>query len=752
MNVLFLCRKKGSVILVVVIVFAVLMILLASFHKSTTSRVHTTKKLGDTMLARELANSLAILSNHYIKSVLLKKSDSDLIKILNTPFDKMEDGEGRITDDDLKSYFGEIYTTLIEKSGLNEIKLKALNWKLLKSDFEPLVINGKASPYPREKKGLIRLYTKFSYLFPGTKTPLIEDYNFYSEIRVTANVLPVLSKFSFYVEKAIDTQTINDENILSTYFNVVDTTEGGELNSNSPRPWVINNGNNSVFEDYRDYVADKRGFIYLGGATQEAPVILGIARGFSSAPQGDYGEDFHFYKNGSSGYWKTLDDWGNTNETDETGVTAILEADIGLCNDTTNNFKKWQDNFGAGYDQITRYNSIFRLYGTDKDISPTLVYGYVNSMFGSVRAFKKGFFDSTGKTNWKICKLVFFDHEIDYLNACGYGDGSGNFGDIGTYLEMKDSLMSFATSYNKKFGDDLVFEKYEKDYSTRVMFNRYNKDFTYYMAKTKGKTVADQQYPIDFCPDLIKGDFKKLCENKENDNLLLAVPNADGLAEFRNIYSESTTLENLNDFLVPEKLGFDKATSSTRIGYFTKIDETKDNLDEFFISKGLLKDKDLDLNSWVYVDNENASEVKLNDYKVISQGGIVVANGNIVLNGNIKCDSGAHLTIVALNGNITIERGVDTVDASLIAGGGQVKLEGDEKDRKLMVKGNIVMKNIPANNNKVDYSKMKRGLFLTYNTDLSAIPSFQQKYNVEESKTELPLLMYDLKEYMKMSD
>ena len=752
MNVSFLCHKKGSVILVVVILFVVLMILLTTFYKSTTSRVHTTKKIGDTILARELANSLAILSNNYIKNVVLKKSDSDLVRLLNKPITKMENGEGPIKEEELKNYFGEIYTTLLDKSGLNKIKLKELSWKIFKNDFKPLEINGKDSPYPREKTGLIRFFTKFSYLLPGTKSPITEDYVYYSEIKVTANILPVLSKFSLYIENALDSQTINDEKVIPSYFNIVDTTEGGELNSGSPRPWVINNGNNTVFEDYRDYIADKRGLIYLGGATHETPIILGIARGFSSSPQGDYGEDFHFFKNGLSGYWKTLEDWGKTNELSESGDTAILEANIGLCNDTSDNFNKWQVNFGAGYDKISRYNSIFRLYGTDKDISPTLVYGYVNSMCGSVRAFKKGFVNDEGKITWKINKLVFFDHMNDFLNACGYGDSSGNYEDLGTYLEMKDSLMAFANSYNTKFGKDLTPEEYEDKYSTKVVYNRYNKDYTYYMAKTKGKAPADQQYPLEFCPDLIKGDLKKLCENKKDDKLFLSVPNAEGLAEFGNIYSNSITLEKLEEFLNPEKLGFKKSSKDSRIGYYGKISEPKDSLDEFFKANGLLKNKNLDLNSWVYIENENAYEVKLNDYNVISQSGIILSKGNIVLNGNIKCSSKAHLTIVALDGEITIERGVDCVEASLIVGGGQLKLEGDEKDSKLKITGNIVMKNIPSNNNKVDYSKMKRGLFLNYNTDLSAIPWFPNKYNIEESNTELPLLMYDLKTTTKMLD
>ena len=754
-----LCHRKGSVILVVVCVLVALMILLASFFKSTTSRVHTTKKLGDTMLARELANSLAILSNHYIKKVELNKKDGELFKLLSKPIDKIESSEGDIKETDLKNYFGEIYTTLLEKSGLNKIEVKELKWKIFKGDFKPLELNGKDSPYPREKKGLIRFYTKFSYLLPGTKSPIIEDYLFYSEIKIVANIIPVLSKFSLYVENVFDNQTINDEDTLNTYFNVVDTTEGGELNSGSPRPWVINNGNNAVFEDYKDYIADKRGLIYLGGATHEKPIVLGIARGFTNVTQGDYGEDFHFYKNGASGYWKTFEEWGKTNEANETGVTAILQADIGLCNDKTDNFKKWQENFGAGYDKITRYNSIFRLYGTDKDISPTLVYGYVNSMCGSVRAFKKGFTDSSGKTTWKINKLIYLDHEEDYLYAIGMWERDASeqeLEDMGTYLEKKDSLMAFIMSYSMKFGSEKAKnfgrDEYLEEYGTKVTNSRYNKDFTYYIAKEKGKAPADQQYPLEFCTDLIKGDLEKLCKNQKDDKIFLSVPNAERAAEFRNIYSDSVTLEKLDNFLDPEKIGLNIDSDNSRIGYYCSLEKSNNNIEEYFKIRGFQKNKDLDLNSWVYIDNKDGKEIKLKDFNVVNHGGIILSEGDIVINGNIKSVNDAHFTIIALNGNIIVERSVENIDASLISANGQLKLEGDEKDHKLTIKGNIVMKSISSNNNKIDYSKMKRGLFLNYNADLSAIPYFRNKYNVEESKTELPLLMFDLKDNTKMLD
>ena len=722
--------KKGSVIFVVIAIFVALMILLASFVKSTSSRVHSTKKICDTMHARELANSLAVLINHYIKHVELKKAGSELKKLLSLPIDKMKDGEGKISREELVKYFGSLYTSLIDSSGLNKLEIIDLSWKIYKDDFSSLQLDGKDSPYPREKKGMICSDMKISYLLPGTKKPITEEYSFSSDIKIVANLLPVLSKFSFYVEDVFDKRNIGDELVLTSYFNVVDTTEGGILNSGSPRPWVINNGGGSNFDNYKDYLTDKRGFIYLGGGTNDRPIILGIARGFSSATQGDFGEDFHFYKNGRQGYWKLREVW-----TKSQPVANILEAEIGLCNDNTASFNNWQKKFGNGrYDKISRYNSIFRLYGTDSlGKSPTLVYGYVDSMHGSVRAFK-----NSGGHNY----LYFFDYEEDFINSAGYGDSS---------LKIYD-LYAFGGAYVGEFGgEQATYEDYNDKYTSKITRSRYNRDFTYFLAKEKGKSPSDQQYPLKYCTDLLKGELKNLCSDDEDD-IFLNVPNADGAAEFRNIYSSSINLEKLDEFIDPEKLCIDGSSDDeekkTRIAYNTAIKSSED-AEEFLKINGLLRNKDLDLNGWVYFDCGN-NDLVLNDLKVITQGGII-AKGNITIKGNIKSDSGAHLNIIALNGNITIERGVENIDASLIAEK-TIKLEGDEKDKKLYINGNIVMGSILSKNGKnVDTDKMKRGFFLKYNTDLSAIP-FSNKYNVEEEKTEIPLLMFNIKENIKMLD
>ena len=90
MNRLFVnSHKKGNVILITIAIIFALILLLVSFLKSTNSRLHTTKKLSNVMVAREFASSLAILFNNYVKVTELKTPDSELIKALSKAYDDM---------------------------------------------------------------------------------------------------------------------------------------------------------------------------------------------------------------------------------------------------------------------------------------------------------------------------------------------------------------------------------------------------------------------------------------------------------------------------------------------------------------------------------------------------------------------------------------------------------------------------------------------------------------------------------------
>lgn len=765
-NALQRCHNKryGSVLIVVIAVFAVLAIFLASFMKSATTRTHSTKKIGDTMLARELANSLAMTSFHYIKNVALKDEGGELRKVLAEPMSFYEDK--KVESGDLiagvKSYIKEgandIISELLEKSGLESIKLEEMTWRIHKGDFTALKLNGDDdSPYPREKKGVVRVFIKISYKLPGQKDTISEDYLFASSITVAANIFPVLSKFNFYVEDAFGGNKPSGDDLLYR-FNKVSTSAGGKLRPDSTHcPWIFDNGaNEKVFDSYKDIMLNRKGLIYLGGGDNDSPVILGVARGFSDVEQGPYGEDFHFFKRGSGGYWKTWEVWDNG--------TGILSANIGLCNDEdTTNLQTWQLMFGEGYRKQSTVNSIFRLYGTDATKqSPTLVLGYVNSMCGDVRAYK-------GEKNTNN-KLAFFDLCSDFidftaLNANDFGEN------IGAALQSSDNVLfinTFALAYSTRTGLDNrnrrnleeFYEIYKEKYCTKVVQNRYNKDYTYILTKALGRPDDDRAYPLEYCSDVIKDEIKSLCELKSND-IFTKVPSVEG-AKFDKIYNVSK-LDELSPFMDKEKLridGTEDSTNKDRLMRTVRYDAKESPFDDFLRFKNLLKKGDdgkekLDLNGWLYIEGDGET-VELDKYTSASQGGFIIAGkdggkANVRLKGNIE---GEHLSIVALDGDIVVDNAVTHLDASLIAANGQVKLDCGSSitnNQQLTVKGNIVMKNLTKES--ID-SSFKRCLGLEYYEPLAALPN-NNKSGISQDeleKTEFPLLMFDLKEDIVMLD
>ena len=403
--------KKGNVIVVVVAVFAIVAFALGSFLKTTLDRKYSTQKLGDTMYAREFAKSLAILTIDYIKEQLRNPDgDKDLKKAFSLPWDysgKEANGSINLSSIDVTdSSTGEsLLGTLQQELNLKDFALvdKKINWSL--SDFNPIRVGDEKEgtmPYPREKTGLIHINFKVKYKMPGKNDNITEEYNYASDIKVVANLLPVLSKFTFYVENVFDNEEANQSN--SCRFNVIDTNVNGELNNTEKlvKPWVFNNvGENESVDNeserpksYDELVRDKRGFVYIGGGTKEYPVRLGIACGDVDLTIGsisEFGEDFHFYKKPESdgGFFKTLEP-PNWNEGE-----GILCANLGLCNDfdPDSGYKDYLDLLGEVNYDLAKYNSIFKLYGTDQMISrgifsPTLVLGFVHSMYASIRIFK----------------------------------------------------------------------------------------------------------------------------------------------------------------------------------------------------------------------------------------------------------------------------------------------------------------------------------------------------------------------------
>lgn len=718
-------KKKGNVFLIVICVFVILLILFSTFLSFSTSRVFSTKKLGDTLHARELAKSLALLSFNYLKNVELKNNDSTLRSFLSLPFSKLGNKSEKITDklkkhvkEHLKNGSEDIISSLVSKSGLKNLKWE-VTWLIHKVDFKEIK-TGNTAPYPREKTGFIRVLIKMSYVLPGSTNITEEDYLYISPIKVVANILPVLSKFSLYVKDALNGEE-------GDRFNVIDTKASGDLNPNPVvRPWVINNGENSeaAKDKYDDIINDSRGVIYLGGGTDSDPIVLGLARGWADDGVGKYGEDFHFFRNSdfSAGYWKTIDVWDSDK--------GLMCANIGLCNDESDeDLIEWQAQLGAGFSEKSKYNSLFKLYGTDGKKSPTLVFGYVDSLFASIRMYKFGNYSEF---------LLYIDKEEDYCFYTSYDGARGYMASEEGYGEIRN----FYRDYLAKSGNsELKYEDYLNDYASKLWRSRYNKGYMY--------ILTNNTVPY---PDIADDKLNNICKEDAND-IFEKVPYTEK-AHYEKIFGEN--INNLDTFLNPKTLRIDGSSddiqNQERLSYNIKASETNGSLINYLIDRKLLKinenKNELDLNGWLYIDCDNCSEISL-DYKinVVSNGGIIVSNGDINIRGDIECSPGAHLTLLSLNKNIVIEGGVKQIEASLIAGGGQIKLIGrPDNTEELTVNGNIVMNTIESG--PIKEGNLKRGLNLNYKNVLSAIP--YKEDNSEEDRSELPLLMFDLVEDPEM--
>ena len=765
--------KKGNVILVVVAIFAILALALGSFLKTTVDRRYSAQKLVDTQYARDFAKSLAILTIDYIKEQLRNPNgDENLKKAFSVPWNYSgNDTKGSINIskiDILDSTTGKsLIDTLKQEISLKDFALveNKINWTL--SDFKPIKVGDEKSeiiPYPREKTGLININFTVKYKIPGKNENLKEEYNFSSDIKVVANLLPVLSKFSFYVENVLDNEEPSLTN--SCRFNVIDTNVNGELNNSVKivKPWIFNNvgenesvdGESEKPKTYNDLVKDKRGFIYIGGGTKEYPIRLGIACGDVDLDIGslsEYGEDFHFYKKPETdgGFFKLLEPpkW-------EEGEGVIC-ANLGLCNDfdPESGYKDYLDLLGESNYELAKYNSIFKLYGTDQMysrgiFSPTLVLGFVDSMYASIRIFKPN-----GDEN-DFLKLNYYENADDFANALDEDQDDCDY-----------DLTEFRLAYELKFLNLLEFEIYRSTFGSRVESVPYNTDYTYTFKR-------DEAFP--FHNVLKDEELEKLCDRKSDADIFVKIPNSEK-AQFGNIYQDIKDLTVLENFIDQQKLSI--MPNGNRVAYSLKLVpadrektrgsivlEKSDKVSEVFMNylkkKNILLEEGLDFNGWLYIDSDDFDEefelpLKFGNKKLLSQGGIILSKGKIIIEENILNDPKNHLTLLTLGndnskGNITIRNNVTEVNASLISKNGHVYLE-DDNSRKinLDVYGNIIMRDVGLNSKKsiIEQAGLRRGLRLNYRPELSAIPNFNNSKEIDKSRSEYNLLMFNIKDNPK---
>lgn len=726
-------RKTGSVTLVMVGVLVVLLIMFTSFLRVTTNRKSSSKKVGSIMRARELSASLAALASHYIKNVILLSNDNDknrctLKSDLALPLNKMQ-SEKTYNLAYIKNEFNKIrdsaqnglWQQIIQNCGLNikepdnDIKISCI---VDKKDFTPL--GGAYKCYPRTKNGLLRLRIEISYIFSGTQKPVAESYEYVSNITIAANIVPVLSRFTLFVADALNDGDSDRFNTLD--LDITGTIKNGEDN----RPWVLKNGSPSDCGKklYRDLIEKSNaGLVYLGSPSNKL-IELGLSRGWVNIGKSKFGEDFLFYKNEdeAAGYWKTVKRLGKTESGNESG---IMTANIGFCADEGGDNADWLAQMGSKNRDLAKRASALKLYGTDEAPSPTLVLGCVASTFMSVNMYKCGS---------NIDFLKRFDNADDFMREAGLAnENNGEGAEYGALVN---------------FGFDV--------YIAHNITPNY-KDYLDHFASAIGRTPYNMGYLYAFRPNtpfpigngVNKSDNMAIYSlwnpDSPDANLLNSVPKP-----YSDIYGEQVKLNEFDKFINPQALNAGGGTfKPNKLIDLSKLSSA--DIQRMFANNRLFKEYflmckkaghySLDLNGWLYIKANSA--VELGELKVISHGGIIVDGANIELKGNIIAENSAHLTIIALNGNINVDSAVSRLDASLYALGkprGQVKFEKNANNL-VVVNGNIVMRSFFGSSTSDD--ALKREVRLNYKGELAAMPVVNGFAPSDEGLSEKAVLMYD---------
>ncbi len=674
------CRR-GSVAVVIAGIFLALLVAFSAFMRYSTSRQYTTKKLNKVLLAREFSAGLATLACHQLKQKDIKNLASKLVQNLSMPLSEMKKQASE------KIIFVEPAKGLVDKIRVANSELRDLsfeiNWELHKADFQPCI-----AAYPREKTGILRLPVCVSYKAPGSNDLVKEDYLYTTRVKVVANLVPVLSRFSLYVEDAVAGEGPDR-------FNKVETnSQGNLLPACQFKPWVLDNGlgGDKFPERFANVINSGRGLVYLGGGR----INLSIARGWNEP--GKYGEGFHLFAEGRGDGLYT---------TEFIGPMALLNWETGLCNDISDDASIfWWELIKDGYDEMSKTNSIFRLNGTDQDKSPTLVFGEVMARTLCAKAYRE-----SGENFGPLPYAGNDDKFTDFTS------GESEVFNISYFMSefQKSSGSLSRTAYNAKYASCLVEEPY-------------NRALAYIITNFKAA------HPLD-SGAIPSGDpLAAFAGGKAVSNgMAHKIP-----APFDGIYSDVKDLNKMSDLLSKEKtmIPGTRAVRNIELGKGQKLLAALEQ-------RGLLLKDKIDLNGWIYVKAKDGGIVFDNALRLISHGGIVLERGNIEIKAPIRADGGNFiLNLVTLNGNITVDSGLGgELETGLTAGGigndGQVKFPGNSSTNNIKINGNVAMHTIARGTVN---TAAARGVEIVYDRKLAARPG-----QTDDEGSEKSLLMFDLK-------
>ncbi|MBF0408584.1 MAG: hypothetical protein HQM10_14640 [Candidatus Riflebacteria bacterium] len=662
-------RKKFSrdAVILVLITIAIFILFMTGAYllKTSTLQRGQTNRLGEMNVASGVGYGLAQLALHKIMYDELANPSSSMVQALSLPLNSMTDFNlGTFNLESGSVSLKSVCDTLTEPLAKLGNFYYRVSVKFGKSDFQAI---GLSNLYPREKLGLIHIFVDINHKKFNTSGPYItENYHYVAKIKVTAAIVPILSKFTLYVENA------NDGNPWR--YNVATTDQDGHLAGTQVVPIVLNNaGEPTVPTTMSDFVKKPFGFVYLGGG----PVYLNIARGWGANP--DYGEGFHLFECGRGDGLYTVA-WGQDN-------MAILQWDQGTCQPSSlAGNKDWFD-FIAHHPmaEMVKFNSIFRLLGTDVKKSPTLVFGEVFRGFICAKAYKS----SVKPPPFPPAFLPYIGNMSIWMSAVGGSAPLEGFPPIQPFFTRIDEFAAL-TSYAAHL--KLYQEKYS---STIVASQPYNLSLAFIGTNNRNAFPRESHFR--------SGD--PLLELTQANPQPPAAKMHDLPSDLTGLIPGVNSLKDMQPILDSMKIPGERVSWVIPASKNSDIIQT---LKDYGLAHGA-SPLNLNCNGWVYVEGTSKLEIS-EGIKITGNGGIVLEKGEIVISAPINCDPASKKVLYLITRDGDIKVGAD-VNASLIAGKGKVLITGGKRK----INGSVAM-------SRFDITNASHGAEISYDPTLGALP------------------------------
>ncbi len=604
-------------------------------HQATTA-----DKIGKKQKLGEFAAALATLAAHKLKySAQLNHNSPDLrawpapgssmamlFAYLSQPlskFDTVRHFQLPLDEEDT-GHFSLLLEQLWHTAGYGDEIEETISVAVWRDDFT--ATGAAPDAYTRDKSGNIRIIVSLATVHSESQTTTL-DFSYSCPLRISAAHVPVLSKYNLYIENAALSSSDYDAD-----YNQVSVDSSGNLaeTRSKARPLILNNDgilNLPVKLEFRNFVEDDRGLVYLGG---NSSIFLNLARSDINAPNSNSGEGFQFFRIAQYGAYPVYDGF-----VPDKGRMLISLLDQGVSDELDEcnlSFYSMVESGYFGLKQIQegrmRYSSLFRLYGVQARPSPTLVQGHVLSQYLTISSMK---LDNGIPSRPQYLKSL--SYKAPMLPAAYYFNciNLPEYDDLRIAFGLDNSLASY--------------KKYVTRYGSRIRHRPYNQALGFLHTQTNPDSV-------ELFPD---SDPLKLFVKSSSHEGTHQVPGV-----FAGIYPEAGDLKSMDAFAK----GFaDEAKASY---YFDNAEEN--DAMKLLKEQGLVSQNRLIADGWLRF---SAGITIKQPLEYMSSGGIVVESGDLVIEAPVKpagFRDNCLLYLVTLNGNIVFKTPPDaTVQAGIIA-------------------------------------------------------------------------------------